>query len=61
MTTAKRIAAKSKLEGLQQGMLEGRKAAVKEMARNLLANGVARDIVIDTTHLTENELASLEN
>lgn len=46
-------------DGLQQGLQQGLRTAREEMARNLSARGLAMDVIVETTGLSEEEIRGI--
>ena len=48
-------------EGLKKGKAEGERKTKIEMAKKLLENNIAKEIILSTTGLTEEELKNIDN
>lgn len=53
MTIAERL----RLEGLQEGVQQGKREAALRIAQTMLAQGIAREMVLLVTGLSEEDLA----
>ena len=45
--------------GVRQGMKQGKEQGVLQVAKELKANGVSMEIIMKTTHLTQDEIEKL--
>ena len=53
--------AEGRAEGLKKGRAEGERKKQIEMAKKLLENNIAQEIILSTTGLTEEELENIDN
>ena len=53
--------AKGRIEGLAKGRAEGERKTKIDMAKKLLENNIAKEIILSTTGLTEEELNNIDN
>ncbi|GAB1437493.1 Rpn family recombination-promoting nuclease/putative transposase [Providencia sp.] len=60
MSIAQRLQNKGRQEGIQQGIQQGREEAKLTMAAQLLKNGVSPEIIMKSTGLSRDQLASLQ-
>ena len=61
MTMAQELMRRGKVEGLKEGRDEGHKEATNDVARRMLEIGISIDQVIETTGLTLEQVAALQN
>lgn len=65
MTIAQKLEQKGRLEGIQLGEAKGRQEGMLEgklqVARTMLANGIDRDLVMNMTGLTADDLAQIHH
>ena len=45
--------------GVRQGMKQGKEQGVLQVAKELKANGVSMEIIMKTTHLTQDQIEKL--
>ncbi|CNK69158.1 hypothetical protein N0H69_12725 [Yersinia alsatica] len=61
MTIAQKLEKKGEIRGEIKGEIRGEKNATLKIARSLLAKGIDRIIVMETTGLSDKELAQLSH
>lgn len=57
MTIAERLRLEGLQEGVQQGLQQGKHEAALRIAQTMLAQGIAREMVLLVTGLSEEDLA----